>query len=90
VLLSIVGQVGKMTGERAACVNRDWRGLVEMAKALGMYKSKPLVSVAAGGTHSGCTVKVFTFAHGIFGRLGHGGQQKELVPRLVLALVGRR
>jgi len=45
VLLSIVGQLGKQAGQRAACVKREWRGSVETAKALGMYKSKFLLSV---------------------------------------------
>ena len=36
-LLSIVGQLEKRTGERAACVKRMWRGSVETAKRLGMY-----------------------------------------------------
>ena len=57
VLLSIVGQVGKRTGERAACVKREWRGSVEAAKALGMYDVKPPLCcgwrVNDGGLHSG-------------------------------------
>ena len=48
VLLSILGQLGKKAGERAACVKREWRSVVETAKALGMYKIK-LLSVVAGG-----------------------------------------
>ena len=49
VLLSIVGQVGKRTGERAACVKREWRGSVEAAKGLGMYDVKSKLSVLAEG-----------------------------------------
>jgi hypothetical protein len=35
VLLSIVGQLGKRTSERAACVNREWQGSAPTAKGLG-------------------------------------------------------
>ena len=35
--VSILGQLGKTAGERAACVKREWRSVVEKAKASGMY-----------------------------------------------------
>jgi len=44
-LFSIVGQLEKLVGERAACVKRELRGSVETAKVLGMYKSKTLLGV---------------------------------------------
>ena len=47
VLLSIVGQVGRMTGERAACVNREWEGSAPTATGLGTDNVK-LLSVMAG------------------------------------------
>jgi len=34
--------------------------------------------------------ELFTFGQGGFGQLGHGGQPRELVPRLVQALVGKK
>ena len=74
VLLSIVGQLGKRTGERAERVSREWRGSVEMAKELGMYDVK-LLPVAAGGAMTVvCTAKgeLFTFGKGLNGQLGHG------------------
>jgi len=33
------------------------------------------------------TGELFTFGYGDWGRLGHGGEERELVPRLVEALV---
>jgi len=47
VLLSILGQLGKRGGERAACVKRESRSVVETAKAMGMYETKR-VSIAVG------------------------------------------
>jgi len=47
-LLSILGQLGKKAGERAACVKREWRDVVETAKTLGMYRTE-VFYVAAGG-----------------------------------------
>jgi len=101
VLLSILGQVGKKAGERAACVKQEWRDVVETAKAMGMYDVKVL-SVAAGGHITAiCTVDgLFTCGggtdkvsgHGLGSGLGHGGGEdaQELSPRLVEALVGRK
>jgi len=34
--------------------------------------------------------ELFTFGHGGYGMLGHGGEEVELVPRLVEALVGKK
>ena len=51
-----------------------------------------VVGVAAGSSHTVvCTSdgQLYTFGHGYAGRLGHGGQQVELVPRLVEGLVGK-
>ena len=94
VLLSIVGQLGRRTGQRAACVCREWRGSVAMAKGLGMYVVK-LLSIAAGGSMTAvcaCTAKgdIFTFGKGNFGQLGHGVQENVHVPRLVEALLGKK
>jgi len=167
VLLSILGQLGKKAGERAACVKREWRDVVGTAKALGMYRTKVFSVVAGGGGNSRFTIvctavglfscggrsqeseaeydsdtneyghemdpdmpalghsgegtelvprmiealadkavtgvaagkshaavwteagELFTFGEGEYGRLGHGRQEHELVPRLVEALVGK-
>jgi len=93
VLLSIVGQLGKRTGQRTACVKREWRDSVVAAKGLGMCKGKPLLSVAAGGHMTAvCTAEglFFTFGHGHRGNLGHGGKAHERVPRLVEALTCKK
>jgi len=38
-----------------------------------------------------CTAEgVFTFGVGVYGRLGHGGEEDEIVPRLVEALAGKK
>ena len=47
--------------------------------------------VAAGAIHTViCTAegRVWTFGHGGHGRLGHGGNTDEMVPRIVEGLVG--
>jgi len=102
VLLSILGQLGKRAGKRAACVKQAWRDVVATAKALGMYKRSKLLSVSAGdGTTAICTVDgVFTCGGGTdtysysgdhYGyALGHGvgTTAKELSPRVIEALSG--
>jgi len=104
VMLSIMGQLGKKAGERAACVQREWSDVVGTAKALGMYRAHRVVSVAVGGEEngeSGFTV-IVTAAHGVFScggedgdesemsGIGHGGEGSELVPRLIEALSGKK
>jgi len=34
--------------------------------------------------------ELFTFGSGLYGKLGHGGTQDALVPRLVAALAGKK
>ena len=64
VLLSILGQLGKKAGERAACVKREWRDVVGTAKALGMYDVKVLSVAVGGGEDSDFTV--FCLSTGVF------------------------
>jgi len=96
VLLSIVGQVRKKAGQRAACVKREWQSSVETAncKGLRMYDVKSLLlPVTAGAATTAVRTEageLFTFGGGEFGRLGHGGTEHELVPRLVVALAGKK
>ena len=71
VLLSILGQLGKKAGERAACVKREWRDVVGTAKALGMYRVAVL-SVAAGGLVS-CGFTLFVLEGDVYS-CGGGGQ----------------
>jgi len=77
VLLSILGQLGKKAGERAACVKRDWRDVVGTAKALGMYKITVLFVAAAGG---GDDSSVFCCSTGVFS-CGGGVEHEEEAPR---------
>jgi RCC1 and BTB domain-containing protein len=56
---------------------------------------KTVVGAAAGGDHEHTSVwtedgELFTFGLGNLGRLGHGGQEIEFVPRLVEALAGKK
>ena len=53
---------------------------------------KKVIGAAAGEEHTAVWTEageLFTFGNGYYGRLGHGGTQDELVPRLVEALVGK-
>jgi len=52
-----------------------------------------VIGTSAGGLHTAVWTEageLFTFGYGSHGRLGHGGTQSELVPRLVEALVGKK
>jgi len=82
-------QLRKRTGKRAACVNREWRGLVETAKELGMYK-RNLLSVVAGDSIDLTEGRSLYLGFGASGGLGHGGKEHEFVPRLVEALAGKK
>ena len=49
------------------------------------------LSVAGAVMTAVCTAEgVFTFGVGVYGRLGHGGEEDEIVPRLVEALAGKK
>ena len=53
---------------------------------------KKVVGASAGAEHTAVWTdegEVFTFGKGYRGKLGHGGIQHELVPRLVSALAGK-
>jgi len=89
--VSIVGRLGKKAAERAACVKREWRDEVGTAEALGMYKSKLLSVAVRGRITSIATVDgVFTSGKGIALRQRGGAHAKELSPRLVEALAGKK
>jgi len=54
---------------------------------------KKVIGASAGGLHTAVWTEageLFTFGYGVDGPLGHGGQESELVPRLVEALVGKK
>ena len=73
-------------------MKREWRGSVEIAIALGMYKSKPLLAVTGISMTAVCSAEgeLFTFGSGSGGRLGHEEQHDMHVPRLVEALAGKK
>jgi len=53
------------------------------------FTGKKVIGAAAGIKHTAVWTnagELFTFGNGIYGQLGHGGQQEELVPKLVSAL----
>ena len=65
--------------------------LNELVPRLGQaLAGEKVVAAAAGHDHTAAWTEaeeLFTFGHGFYGKLGHGGQlQNEHVPRLVEAL----
>ena len=65
---------------------------METAKGLGKYDVKLLTVAAGWHTTVICNPQggLFTFGCGTYGVLGHGGEESELVPRLVEALAGKK
>jgi len=56
----------------------------------GVLVGKRVIGVAAGSEHTVVMTdegKAYSFGHGLYGKLGHGGGEDELVPRLVSHLV---
>ena len=56
----------------------------------GVLVGKRVVGVAAGDAHTVVWTdegKAYSFGHGVLGQLGHGGEEDELVPRLVSYLL---
>jgi len=54
---------------------------------------KKVIGASAGYSHTVVWTdegELFTFGDGKYGELGHGGQQNEVVPRLVEALAGKK
>jgi hypothetical protein len=54
---------------------------------------KEVIGAAAGSSHTAAWTEegeLFTFGYGNTGKLGHGGEERELVQRLVEALTGKK
>ena len=62
-------------------------------RAVEALAGKKVVGASAGDRHTVVWTEggeVYTFGYGVFGQLGHGGQQTELAPRAVEALAGKK
>jgi len=67
-------------------------GLENVPRLIEFVAGK-VVGAAAGAAHTAVwtdTGELFTFGAGQIGKLGHGGEEDELAPRLVEALVGKK
>ena len=61
-------------------------------KLVAALETRVIVQVAAGGCHSLFLAKeghVYSCGHGLYGQLGHGDKETQLVPKLVAALETR-
>ena len=64
-----------------------------MPKLVASLQGQQVVQVSAGDFHSLALVRggdVYSFGAGSFGRLGHGNQLNQLLPKLIAALQGTR
>eukprot|EP00752_Nemacystus_decipiens_P017544 g15723.t1 len=64
-----------------------------LPRMLDSLQAKTVKQVAACGFHTAALTdagEIFTWGEGKFGRLGHGMERNQLVPRMVEALVGKR
>eukprot|EP01083_Nonionella_stella_P005829 16831_1 len=55
-------------------------------KIIEALKTKHIVNIASGKSHSLCVSKdgaVYTFGHGEYGQLGHGNKEAQLIPKEV-------
>ena len=71
----------------------DVEGHQYLPQALDALRGRPVRQVAACGFHTAALTEageIFTWGEGKFGRLGHGSERNELVPRMIEALAGKR
>ena len=64
-----------------------------LPKKVEAFAGQRVVAVSAGGHHSLALTAdgaVWSWGRGIFGRLGHGDQQDQLLPKKVEAFAGQR
>ena len=72
--------------------NGDWTNNLE-PKVIEALRGVPVVAITAGFSHSMVLTNegaVLSFGNGQHGRLGHGDEEEQLVPKVIAALRGRR
>jgi len=65
----------------------------QLPKEIAAFAGRRVVAVSAGAYHSlAITAEgaVWSWGYGLFGRLGHGDQQNQLLPKKIEAFAGRR
>ena len=85
------GQLGHGEGERPGPEGPEGES-EPVPRLVDALVGKKVVGAAAGYYHTAVWTdegQLFTFGSGYSGTLGHGGDQNELVPRLVETLVGK-
>jgi alpha-tubulin suppressor-like RCC1 family protein len=68
-------------------------GTEPISRMIKVLAGKKVIGTAAGAYHTAVWTddgELFTFGSGHRGQLGHGGEQREFLPRLVEALVGKK
>ena len=64
-----------------------------LPKKIEAFAGRRVVAVSAGGEHSLAITAdgvIWSWGGGIFGKLGHGDEQRQLLPKKVEAFAGRR
>jgi alpha-tubulin suppressor-like RCC1 family protein len=83
------GQSSRPQGQRRAAPTRVQVGVDNLPRPVELA-GKKVVGVAAGGCHTAVWTEegeLFTFGVENYGQLGHRGDENELVPSLVEALM---
>ncbi|CAM9211439.1 unnamed protein product, partial [Choristocarpus tenellus] len=94
VVLTSAGQVYTWGDKENGVVGHtDSDGHQYVPRMLESLRGKLMKQVAACGFHTAALTdkgEVFTWGEGKFGRLGHGTERNQLVPRMVEALMGKK
>ena len=89
--LGDVFSFGKGMDGRLGHGEEDWDQF--RPKQVEALKGRNVVQVSAGGYHSLVLTEsgdVFSFGMGRYGRLGHGDEESQYLPKLVEALKGKK
>mmetsp|Transcript_18157 Transcript_18157/g.23892 ORF Transcript_18157/g.23892 Transcript_18157/m.23892 type:complete len:547 (+) Transcript_18157:211-1851(+) len=71
----------------------DTEGHQYLPRVLEPLRNKPVKQIAACGFHTSVLTdrgEAYTWGEGKFGRLGHGTERNQTVPRMIEALMGKR